>query len=430
MPDSKRQPRRWHKLDNTANLFPVITSKRFTNVFRLSVLLHEDIVPDLLQRALETVLPRFAALRVRLRHGVFWHYLEANPAMATVHQEADYPCRYIDPAQNNQFLFRVSYYENRINLEVFHVLTDGTGALQFLQALCCQYLLLAHPASFTEEERARQWFAEHAVNTVDDYATNYAPAKKASYHVGRAYRLKGEHLLLDGLGVIHAHIGIDALRELCHQKNVTVTQYLAAAIAWGVYTQLPAGRPPKHPLNIFLPVNLRNLFDSHSALNFFSSIYITLPLNQPNLTFDALLADVKLQFEERLNKEAMLEKISYTVGGGSSAFVRMAPLPLKNAVLRVIYESSASGSTLGFSNLGQVKFPPPFQPFVQGALFLLSSAPREPFKCTAISYNSTLTLSLTSCLKGTGLQKAIVRQLSHDGLSVTVTSNGVDYESM
>ena len=42
-------------------------------------------------------------------------------------------------------MFRVTYYKYRINLEVFHVLTDGMGGINFLKELTYQYLRLAHP---------------------------------------------------------------------------------------------------------------------------------------------------------------------------------------------------------------------------------------------------------------------------------------------
>ena len=49
----------WDRLDNTANLFPVITSESMSNVYRMSVTLKEDIDRDLLQKAVELVLPYF-----------------------------------------------------------------------------------------------------------------------------------------------------------------------------------------------------------------------------------------------------------------------------------------------------------------------------------------------------------------------------------
>ncbi|HAD20370.1 MAG TPA: hypothetical protein DCF42_08245, partial [Lachnospiraceae bacterium] len=55
-----------------------------------------------------------------------------------------YPCRYINAEANKNYLFRVTYFRRRINLEVFHVLTDGMGAINFLKELLYQYLRLAH----------------------------------------------------------------------------------------------------------------------------------------------------------------------------------------------------------------------------------------------------------------------------------------------
>lgn len=99
----------------------------------------------LLEQALETVLPWFELFHVRLRRGVFWYYFETNRKKPSVEREVVYPCRYLHPYSNNQYLFRAGYYNNRINLEVFHVVTDGMGASVFLKELLYQYLRLAHP---------------------------------------------------------------------------------------------------------------------------------------------------------------------------------------------------------------------------------------------------------------------------------------------
>ena len=69
---------RWDKLDNTAHLFPVIAGERLSNTYRISVTLTEMVDPELLQQALDIVLPRFDGFNLRLRHGFFWYYFEEN----------------------------------------------------------------------------------------------------------------------------------------------------------------------------------------------------------------------------------------------------------------------------------------------------------------------------------------------------------------
>ena len=46
---------KWGKLDNTAHLFPVIAGEGMTNVYRVAIILKEEIRQDLLQQALDMV---------------------------------------------------------------------------------------------------------------------------------------------------------------------------------------------------------------------------------------------------------------------------------------------------------------------------------------------------------------------------------------
>lgn len=79
---------------------------------------------------------------MKLKRGFFWYYFEENKRQPFVEQESSWPCRYIDPKSNQLYLFRVSYYGARINLEVFHAVTDGMGAVNFLKELTAGYLEL------------------------------------------------------------------------------------------------------------------------------------------------------------------------------------------------------------------------------------------------------------------------------------------------
>ena len=129
------QGARWRKLDNTAKLFAAVAGEDLSNVFRLSVSLKAEVKPHLLSQALERTLPEFENFRVKLRKGFFWNYFETNNREPLIEKEETYPCKFIDPHESHRFPFRVSYYGKRINFEVFHGLTDGLGALNFLKSL-------------------------------------------------------------------------------------------------------------------------------------------------------------------------------------------------------------------------------------------------------------------------------------------------------
>ncbi|MFR5703147.1 MAG: hypothetical protein ACLUD0_15605 [Eubacterium ramulus] len=182
---------KWGKLDNTAHLFPVIAGEGMTNVYRVAVILKEEIQQELLQQALDMVLPKFSVFNCRLRQGMFWYYFEENGKKSpTVHEEHTYPCRYIDEHRNRSYLFRVTYYGCRINLEVFHSLTDGNGALNFLKELTYQYLRLSHQE--LGEQYGNRLHKHTSLNTEDSFLQNYKKSRfEKSYKSEKAYILKG-----------------------------------------------------------------------------------------------------------------------------------------------------------------------------------------------------------------------------------------------
>ena len=204
---NRRKEIKWDKLDNTANVFPVIAGESMTNVDRISVTLQEEVQKELLQEALQRVLPWFDVFRVRIRYGVFWYYFETNQKPAPeVKQEYRYPCQFISPNRNRNYLFRVNYYKNRINLEVFHALTDGMGGITFLRELTYQYLRLAHPE--LREKLGDGLCSDTSLNREDSYLKNYKKSHKKGYKTARAFQVKGEKLRPLELGVMHGYMPI------------------------------------------------------------------------------------------------------------------------------------------------------------------------------------------------------------------------------
>ena len=113
----------WRKLDNSAKIFPISAGKKYSTVFRLSAVLNEDIEPNILQEAVNQALNKYESFKVRMKAGFFWYYLEHNPKLPIVTEEEDYPCKYIEPRKNNNYLFKVTYFKNKINIDIFHSLT-------------------------------------------------------------------------------------------------------------------------------------------------------------------------------------------------------------------------------------------------------------------------------------------------------------------
>ena len=73
-----------------------------------------------------------------------------------IEEEKSYPCKYINPDTNNQYLFKVTYYEKKINLDIFHSLTDGNSAMHLLKEIVYSYLDLTYPSIEDNYQRAER----------------------------------------------------------------------------------------------------------------------------------------------------------------------------------------------------------------------------------------------------------------------------------
>lgn len=141
-------PDYWYPLDDAAKIYPMSMTDGWMSVFRLSAYLDAPVEPSLLQLALDITMPRFPFFATRIKRGVFWHYIDGVKRRFTVQPETELPCAPMNVAAGDSQSFRVLYYGRRVSVELFHILTDGTGGLAFLTALLLAFMTeAAHAAS-------------------------------------------------------------------------------------------------------------------------------------------------------------------------------------------------------------------------------------------------------------------------------------------
>ena len=140
----QRKKIEWSRLENASKIFPALANYKDTKVFRLVCELFEDVDGQILQKALDATIKTFPLYRAVMRRGIFWCYLESRDLQPKVEVESTYVCAPLYFKDRRNLLFRVSYFNKRINLEVFHALSDGLGALKFLENLMYHYLNLKH----------------------------------------------------------------------------------------------------------------------------------------------------------------------------------------------------------------------------------------------------------------------------------------------
>ena len=425
--ETSKKQLRWDKLDNTALIFPVIAGEGMTNTYRISIELDEEIQPELLQEALDIVLPKFNLFNVRLRMGVFWYFFEENNKPAPrVKEEELFPCRYIQPNKNNSYLFQVSYYKNRINLEVFHVLTDGMGGMTFAKELVYQYLRLTHPEIRSQVDD--KLCDTTSLNTEDSFEKNYKKGFKRGYQTAKAYLIKLKKLPKGEFGVMHGLINIPELKVVTKNYGVSINEYLVAVFAWATYIQCLHKEPSKKPIRIAVPVNLRPYFNSNTTKNFFTMVSAEFHPTEKEYTFEEVLAIIQQSLKSQIQKENLEELFSATVSNQKNKFLRMVPLVIKNLVMRFVYNRSALANTTTITNVGFVKLDPIYEPHVKMFRSFIAMSKGQSLKGTVNSYQDTLVFTFSSIFSDTSVQREFFRKIAEDGVTVQIETNGVYYE--
>ena len=420
---------KWHKLDNTAIIFPVISNKRLTSVFRVAVTLNQEIKGDILEIAVNETLKHFKNFRSKLKRGLFWYYFEINKKNPFIEQEQNYPCAFIDQASNNQFLFKVTYFKRRINLEVFHAITDGKGALDFLKSITCNYIKLANHDELSEQALKIPTI-EIVSDTEDSYMKNYKNVKTKKPKPNKAYHMKDRKIQLSATSIIHGHINTTELIKICKKKSVTITEYLSTLIIFCIYKEYMNSQPSKHSINICIPVDLRQFFGSTTSTNFFSFFFAGFTPMKEDYTFEEILEKVSVQFKQELTKENLSNKISLNVSKEKNIVVRFTPLFIKNLIIKAIYKREGKANTSVLSNLGKIQVPDEFKGYIDHFSFTMSSTESEAVKCGICSFGDKFVCTFTSRFENSYLERAFFRHLHSEGIDIVIESNGVRNEEL
>ncbi len=417
---------RWRKLDNTALMYPIITGETVSNVYRISVTLKEEILPQLLQEALDRILPQFPLFNSRLRQGVFWYYLEENGQEAPqVRRENTYPCRYINAEANKNYLFRVTYFRRRINLEVFHVLTDGMGAINFLKELLYQYLRLAHRelAEFCGDKLS----SRTSLSTEDSFSDNYQKKPLRPYHFRKAYILHGPQFPAGKVGILQANIPLDELKKAAKARNASINEYIVAALTWAIYLEKRHSMDFSLPIVTVVPVNLRPFFQSVTTNNFFANVNAIFTPRHMVHTFEDVLDEVRTSLRKQITKEHLEEQFSTNVSTATNLLSRAIPMLFKRPALKAAYNKSTRAATTTVSNLGAVHVRKEYQPYVDKFSAVISETKGQGMRNILISYENRLVLTITSVFRRPSIQEEFFRFLFSEGVPVLLESNGVYY---
>lgn len=406
----------WRSLDNAAKLFSAASSPKDTRVFRFYCELKEEVKEEILQEALNQTIQKYPVFLAVMRKGLFWHYLEKSELRPVVREEYKEPCSSLYVRDKKTLLFEVTYYEKRINFEVFHALTDGTGATEFLRELVKNYLYLIHEEDLEPVELSNQYLTVKDQED-DSFSRYYDPdfPRKKKKKI-RAVQIKKGGKGYEELQINEASMSVKELLGIAREKKVSMSVLLTAAFICAIHEEM-SRMQEKKPVILMVPVNLRKIFPSDSMLNFFGYIEPGYQFGGGKDSFEDVLEAVKLYFQENLSKEHMAGRMNELIAIEKHKILKWAPLELKNRCIRAGAKMAEQEVTAVLSNMSVVKMPEDYAQYIEKFGVYTSTNRTELCIC---SFQDTLSLGFTSRYDSTNIQRNFYRILKELGASVKV----------
>ncbi|GAA2186842.1 alcohol acetyltransferase [Leucobacter alluvii] len=463
-------PASWVRLDNASNIFLAARSDADPKVFRISAEVDHAVEPRLLQQALEATYERYRLYHAVLRGGMFWYYLQTSDLRPTVSPEHLPTCAPIYREDRRNLLFRVAYRRQRIILEIFHALSDGTGALWFLTDLVTAYLraqgagaagagggdtaLPADPASQPVEDephpaheliadsfshyfhRTREPFAPADAESEAPRTAPLRTAATAALRIPRwlraprtrVHRIRGTRTPDNRTRVVELTMPAPAVLALARAQQTSLTIYLTALFFRALRESIgPLGHA--NTLAASIPINLRQFFPSTSARNFFATVRVEHAFDADGTGDDlgSICRELEAQFKPKATPQALERKLRRLIRFERTPLLRILPRVLKDAILRLINWGNNRGLSVAVSNLGRVVLPEPAGSRVGRMLFHVSAV--RPQFC-AMSHAGLLTISFTSPFVETDHVRAFVRMLTDSGVDVSVAAARVTEDEL
>lgn len=408
--------RKWYKLDNVGKFYASISNHRIPKVFRYSATLTEEIDKVVLQIAFNETISMYPNFNVNLKKGLFWYYLDETNRKYEVSQE-NLPICFKIYNNSEDFLYRVSYFKNKINFEVSHILSDGRGSVEFFKALVSNYIKNKYEMKdmkvITNGSQAQK-----AEDSFDKYykKTRLWNGKSVKPYIYKGKKMKNQTRYME------CHLKASQVLEMAHKYHTTLTAFLVAVLIDSFKEELKIS-DLKKAIKVDLPVDLRTYFKSTSSMNFFGLTTISYQFKTKEDQLEDIIQEVSRQFKENINAEKLSERANLMVSFEKNWICRVMPIFLKNIILKIANELSAQASTTCLSNIGMIKMDEKIAEKIQSINVLTST---ESFQFILCTFQDDLSIGISSKYRYNDVIKNFCRFFSNHDFDVQINVSEVD----
>ena len=407
--------RKWYRLDSLAKYYTSNIHGE-QKVFRYSAMLEDNIDKDILQQALDKTIYIYKNFNVNLKRGLFWYYFNESSDVVRVMEE-NLPICFNLYNSSEDFLYRVSYYKNKINLEVSHMLSDGRGTLGFFKSLLTNYVSLKYKIKIEEEQVGASW-NEMTENSFQKY---YKKVKRIKKEKDKTYIYKGKKYR-NQTRFMECYMDATKLLNIAHSYNTSITALLTSMLIYSFKDVMKLSDMNKY-IKIDIPVDLRGFYKSSSSQNFVGICSISYKFNSKDDTLEDVIRSVDNQFKTEITEEKINQKVNSLVAVENNPFCRFVPLFIKTRVISLGKKILVSNASTCLSNVGVIEMDNNIKQKIKTISAMIST---EDFQFTICTFNNTLCLTISSAYVTNDIIKNYCRSFSNMGVDVTIYTNTLE----
>ena len=411
------------KFDNAANIYPASLSKNFCSLFRMKVTMKDDIDHAILQEALVAASNRIPTFRCTMSVGAFWWYLQRvdnDPKIRPLK-----PLRHIDFRDQGGLLYRVSIDQRQIVLDVFHALTDGTGAMTFLLTLTGEYIRRRYGTSISYnnlvlDPKEAPVYAE----VEDSFKTVFSGQHGHLEKNVKAYHLHSRIMPFNAARDLRMVMPENRVADVCRQYDCTVTELLLSVMLYALQEDHKRDKSARKNsiIKVCMPVNLRNRYPSRTVRNFSSYVNLGVDVRNGYISFQRIVKTVKAQKKYALLKEQLEPKIAANVEIEDNRFINYMPIWVKQHVIDIVNRLHGDRFfTHTLSNLGRVNVPQEMVPYIADVDFILGRQRSNSGAATCLGYNGKLYFHINRKIYRDTFEQDVLKKLKALGIPVEST---------
>ena len=406
----------WYRLDNVGKFYASQAGSPTQTVFRYSATMSDPVDGIDLQYALDRALEVYPSFNVRLRSGFFWHYLEQSYDAPAVVEE-DIPICHGLHANEKSVLFRVSYYDRRINLEISHIVSDGRGTLDFFKALIIAYIQRCYDCPKSDIAP----FSTDAQKLENSFDVNYDRSLAAPTKKPRVFHIRSPKRELSPT-YLEYHTSAASVLSLARSFEVSLTSLIIATVICAIRSEMN-GHDRSKTIRLDIPVDLRKYFGSSTTKNFFGLAFVEYEPGTADEPVGTVAKNVQRQVQAGTTIETLQRRMNQMIALEKNPLLRFAPVFVKDRVLKIAGKITSGDVTATVSSLGVIGFPDYASSRIENVNVLTSP---EGLNFTVCSCKDDLCLGISTSLTNLSVIRNLCRILKDLGIEGIVNISRED----